>query len=417
LGSTFTTPQVATTRVRGVLPEYAMLTSRHASANSAAARNASLRRWIGAAPECAAWPTKRELVALDAHRAEHDAGRLAQVLEHRPLLDVQLEVGGRGEAIEVRARRAHAGERHAVLGQRVGQLHALAIDQVRQLGLGVERAGRRRRAGQAAAEPRALLVGPVDQAQRHRRLAGLARAPQHLEAGQHAERAVEPAAARHRVEVAADDQAPRRRARQRRPQVAGAVALGRDAQLALELLGEPRPRRLPGRAPGDALRALGVRGQRGQRFEIGDHPGRRRLHRRERTKPAAQPSRLTIQISATTARIRCARRPRSSASARPQAIAAHTAIISASTIGPSGCSAKAARTSPWPSATVEWVMPQNAHSQPVAVRNGQPGPSSTAHARVAADPNAPTPSAPTMHPSHTSAVRRAHRSCGARTAA
>jgi hypothetical protein len=102
---------------------------------------------------------------------------------------------------------------------------------------------------------------------------------------------------------------------------------------------------------------------------------------------------------------------------RPQAIAAHTAIISASTIGPSGCSAKAARTSPWPSATVEWVMPQNAHSQPVAVRNGQPGPSSTAHARVAADPNAPTPSAPTMHPSHTSAVRRAHRSCGARTAA
>jgi hypothetical protein len=54
LGSTFTTPQVATTRVLGVRPEYFTVMSRQASANSAAARKASLRRWMGAAPEWAA---------------------------------------------------------------------------------------------------------------------------------------------------------------------------------------------------------------------------------------------------------------------------------------------------------------------------------------------------------------------------
>ena len=40
-------------------------------------------------------PGEPQHVTLDAERAEHDAGRLVHRLEHRPLLDVQLEIGAR----------------------------------------------------------------------------------------------------------------------------------------------------------------------------------------------------------------------------------------------------------------------------------------------------------------------------------
>ena len=36
----------------------------------------------------------RDEVALDAERSQHDSERQIQRLEHRALLDVQLEVGG-----------------------------------------------------------------------------------------------------------------------------------------------------------------------------------------------------------------------------------------------------------------------------------------------------------------------------------
>ena len=48
---------------------------------------------------------------------------------------------------------------------------------------------------------------------------------------------------------------------QRRPQVAGGVLVDLDGQLG-ELLAQPRPRRDPGIREGDALRAVGVAGQR-----------------------------------------------------------------------------------------------------------------------------------------------------------
>ena len=70
----------------------------------------------------------------------------------------------------------------------------------------VERAHRRRAAEQAAAEAGALLVGPVDEGDGDRRGAVGGERPQQLEPGHHAERAVEPAALGHAVEVAADDE-------------------------------------------------------------------------------------------------------------------------------------------------------------------------------------------------------------------
>ena len=97
-------------------------------------------------------------VALDAEGAQHGAERLVERLEHRPLLDVQLQVGGR--AFERRARLERAVEVDAVLAQRVGQRDPVAVGQAADR-VGLQRAGRRARAQQAAPEARALLVGPV----------------------------------------------------------------------------------------------------------------------------------------------------------------------------------------------------------------------------------------------------------------
>jgi hypothetical protein len=78
-------------------------------------------------------------VALDAVGAEHGAQREAHRLEHRPLLDVELEVGGRvlqllpglGRAVEVDAVRADRGR----------QGDTVAIGQLPQLALVPQRAG------------------------------------------------------------------------------------------------------------------------------------------------------------------------------------------------------------------------------------------------------------------------------------
>ena len=109
-------------------------------------------------------------VPLDAERAEHDAGRLVHRLEHRALLDVQLEVRARVDRLERAVRVAHAIELDAVLAQRIDQARALLVREPADV-VELQAAARRRRAEQAPAEPRALLVGPVDQLERDRRRA------------------------------------------------------------------------------------------------------------------------------------------------------------------------------------------------------------------------------------------------------
>ena len=67
----------------------------------------------------------RDPVPLDAEGAEHRAERQVHRLEHRALLDVQLEIGRR--MLELRARLQGAVEVDAVLAERVGQRHAVAV--------------------------------------------------------------------------------------------------------------------------------------------------------------------------------------------------------------------------------------------------------------------------------------------------
>ena len=94
-------------------------------------------------------------VALDAEAAEHHAERQVHPLEHRALLDVQLEVGGGAGEPLARPRRRGRGD--AVGGERVGQRDAVAVGEAAH-GVRVERAGARRSSragcGRSARPPR-----------------------------------------------------------------------------------------------------------------------------------------------------------------------------------------------------------------------------------------------------------------------
>jgi hypothetical protein len=111
-----------------------------------------------------------------------------------PLVHVGLHVGHPGagavEPVDV----------DPVLSEDLGQAVALFVAEAAEH-LEIERAHTGGRAEQAAAEPGALLVGPVDQGDGDRRRALGGERAQQLEPGHHAQRAVEPAAFRHAVEV------------------------------------------------------------------------------------------------------------------------------------------------------------------------------------------------------------------------
>ena len=214
---------------------------------------------------------ERDLVALDAERAEDDAERQVERLEHRALLDVELEV--RGRVLELRPRLERAVEVDAVLAERVRQRDPVGVAPLAQLVLIAHRAGGRRGAEERAAEAGALLVGPVDEPHGQRRRPLLGDAPQHLDCRDDVEAAVEPAAVRHRIDVAAEQERALRLARQREPLVPGLVDLllgaGRH-----DLLAQPLARALPRLGPRDTLRAVLVAGQLLQLPQLRDGPFR-----------------------------------------------------------------------------------------------------------------------------------------------
>ena len=214
---------------------------------------------------------ERDEVSLDAERPEHDSERQLERLEHRPLLDVQLEVGGR--ALELAARLERAVELDPVGADRVGKRDPVRVAAFPQLVLVGHRTGRRRRAEERAAKTRALLVGPVDEAHGRRGLAVLGKTTDDLDPGHDVQGPVEPAAVRDRVDVPADQHRALARPAQRPPLVPGLVDLVLERQPA-ELVAEPRARPLPGLRPGDPLRAVRVAGQLAQLLQLGNRSAR-----------------------------------------------------------------------------------------------------------------------------------------------
>ena len=196
----------------------------------------------------------------------------SEVEQHRPLLDVQFEIGG--GILEFLAALLHALEIHADLLQRVRQSDAvLVLQAARLVHVEVARAGGR--AEQALAEARAFFVGPIHQADGDGRLALVlgVDAAENFHPGQHVEAAVEPAAVGHRIHVAADQQRTLGFAAQGRPEIAGGIGVDFDGQRR-ELLPQPGARLDPLPREGDALRAVFVGGEAAQFLEFGHRPFR-----------------------------------------------------------------------------------------------------------------------------------------------
>ena len=216
-------------------------------------------------------------VALDAERAEHRAERQVERLEHGPLLDVQLQVGGR--VLQLRARVERRVEVDAVLAaSRPAARRRRASLQRAQLVLVRHRAGGGRRAEERAPEAGALLVGPVDEPHGQRRRALLRDPPQHLGCGDDVQAAVEPAAVRNRVDMAAEHE-------RLLAQSPGSVHHWLPAGSTSSSRRCPRasPTSTPSRCfhvrPRDTLRTVLVAGQLAQLSQLGDGAGRGRAAR------------------------------------------------------------------------------------------------------------------------------------------
>src|SRR5437870_4064189 len=105
--------------------------------------------------------SERHLVPLDAERPQHDAEWEIHRLEYRPLLDVELQIGGR--ALQFATRFQGGVEIDVEARDRIGQRDALGILPPPQLVLVGHGARSGRGAEQRAAEARTLLVSPVDE--------------------------------------------------------------------------------------------------------------------------------------------------------------------------------------------------------------------------------------------------------------
>src|SRR5712671_5273187 len=162
----------------------------------------------------------RHLEPADALDALHDADGLAFGLEDRPLLDMRLEIGAElAPAGLLRAEIADAPELLA---------HGLAVEVGTAVAVGlVEHAGEHARADHGRGEAGAFLVGPHDDLDRRVGLvAAIVERADDLEPSEHAIDAVEAAAGRLRVEVAAGDH--------RRELAAPAGAAGEDVAHAVD---------------------------------------------------------------------------------------------------------------------------------------------------------------------------------------
>ena len=170
-------------------------------------------------------------------------------------------------------------ELDTVLAHHVLEAPAAGVDQISHR-VGVERPRHSRAAEQAATEAGTLLVRPVDECDRHGEWAARGRLAQHLERRHHAERAVEPAAVRHRVHVRADDDRVGPLAVEHGPDVAGLVDVDAHGKLR-EATSHELARTHPLIGPAHAPRAIRPAGQLGEPAQVGDHARRvesRRAH-------------------------------------------------------------------------------------------------------------------------------------------
>ena len=261
-GKVLTLPMVAT--ASGCLRAM----GRISSASLAAAASASRRTAIGVDPECASCPWKVIAWRSTPLVPSTTPSGSCMAFENGSLLDMQFQIGAGMAALDGGV--PDAVDVDVALAQRVFQADSVAVGAA-AVGLDGVRSGKGGGAEEAAAEARAFLVGPIHQANGDGRLAVevLRQTAQHLEAGEDAKAAVEPAAVGDGVQMTAEDEGAIGVAAQRRPGVPGGVEVVLHRQLG-QLALKPGSRLEPGFAPGDALRSMIVRGQRAKLLEIGN---------------------------------------------------------------------------------------------------------------------------------------------------
>ena len=215
-------------------------------------------------------------VALDAERAEHDAERQVERLEHRALLDVQLEVGGGVLELAAAPRSRGRGRRRARASASGSATPSRSASCRSSSWSGIEPAAalepnrlRPKRAPSSSAQSTSRTVTGGSPSSAMRRSTSTP--------GEHVQAAVEPAAVRHRVHVPADQERALGRAARACPQVAGRVDLDLDRQRR-ELPAQPVARRGPGVRQGDALGAVLVAGELAQLAQLGDGAARLERH-------------------------------------------------------------------------------------------------------------------------------------------
>ena len=157
---------------------------------------------MGVDPECASWP--KNVMACRSTPfvpSTTPSGRL-HALQHRSLLDVQLQVG-RGVLLLAR-RFGKTVDRKAAARNGVFQADAVFV-RAPAIGIDAGSSGEGRRSQQAAAKARAFFVGPIHQANGHRRPAVilLRESPQHFQARHDVQAPIQPSAVRNRIQMAA----------------------------------------------------------------------------------------------------------------------------------------------------------------------------------------------------------------------
>ena len=211
-------------------------------------------------------PVEGDEIALDPDGSEHYAEGIAEVLEDRSLLDVELEIGGAILLLELGLRRVLEFYPHRF--ERVDEEDAGLVLEIAHV-LDVEVAREGARTEEASTEAGAFLVGPVHELDGDRGLALSLEVAQYLEASDHVPAAVEPAAVGDGVEVAADQKGLRALAFEGRPGIARGVLAMWDADR-IELLVEKIEGLEPGIGERDALRARFVLREGPEFLQVGD---------------------------------------------------------------------------------------------------------------------------------------------------
>ncbi len=261
-GASRSTPVVPTPPCAPAMPSTA-------SAVAAAARAGVAAHVHGGRSRVRGLTAEREAVSLHPGRSAHRGHGHALPVEHRALLDVQLQVGAGGPR---GAAAAPAMEPRSTPCSASAVAMATPPASLRpSRDVGIERPGHGRAAEEAAPEARPLLVGEVHQGHAVGRALVRGHA-QHLQRRHHAEGAVEPAAPGHGVDVRSHGDAPLTLARQPGPEVGRLVALHRHPVDGREAAAQEVPGLLPLRGPAHPARAAGAAGQAVELPEVRDDP-------------------------------------------------------------------------------------------------------------------------------------------------